>query len=316
MSASKLSKAQRRVVADTGVEWPARTSADEYLALLLTKCLEATMTEASDANRLRGRGLFGGVPIRAAVTSTKGGVGKTTSAAALALALATGGQNVVLVDLNLPNPGQHTLWGLGPVKTDEAARLILPEVVAKPAGTLAVFSHGQLAPTGTPAAAVIDTDRAAEWILFLAGNLDLRGVTAVVFDLPPGWDEVHRQVFDPYSLPLTACVHVTTGHPLAAANETLAGPGSRGPNAPRLPRWLIENLSRARGVMTDSSGRIAEIRLYDSGPDLVRSLAEREGVTFGGSLPWEPDPHRLAQAPEVVALAEGIVNASTAATDA
>jgi Mrp family chromosome partitioning ATPase len=313
LSASKLTNADRAVIDATGVPWPARTTADRYLELLVTSALEVTMISTEDAaGGHAGRQLFGSARVRVGVTSGKGGVGKSTVAAALAVALAHAGERVVLVDLNLPNPGQHILWQLGPAETDVDRGLIRPTRVLGPPrvpGTLAVFSHGQLAPPDDPAAQPMDVGHADEWISFLAGALDLTNATAVVFDLPPGWDNVHRQVFDPYVIPLGGCVHVTTGHPLAVGAETLPGRDTSH-RGDRRANFLVENLSRARGRTPD--GRVEEIRLHDSDPDVVRRLAEREAVTYAGSLPWEPDPVRLAAAPELTWLA-GQLRAATGA---
>ena len=217
---TKLRKAEQEAVAAAGVPWPERYSATDYLNLLVREALEIPMT--STACTLPSE-LFSTVPRKIAVTSGKGGVGKTTTAAALASAMAraleASGQWVWLIDLNLPNPGQHVLWGLGAVQADNDAGLIYGSEVQ--AG-LRVFSHAQLAPGGRPDRAVIPVERAAEWIAFLAGVLDLRGCGAIVFDLPPGWDSVHKVIFDDSRVGLTGVVHVTTGDPLAAATETFA----------------------------------------------------------------------------------------------
>jgi Mrp family chromosome partitioning ATPase len=314
LSASKLTKTDQAIIDATGLAWPPRTSADEYLDLLVATRLGVKMTTTEDVAGHSGRALFGGVRRRIAVTSSKGGVGKSTVAAALGAALAAAGETVVLVDLNLPNPGQHILWQLGPAQTDVDRGLVRPTRVLAPPqvpGTLEVFSHGQLAPPDDPAAALIDLAKAPPWISFLAGTLDLAGASAIIFDLPPGWDAVLQQIFDPYVVPLTGCVHVTTGHPLAVSTETL-------PARHRMHRgegpahWLVENLSRAR--VTTAAGRQVDGHLYGAG-DAVRELAEREQVSYAGSLPWEPELARLARSVEVAALAATILDTTTTPED-
>ena len=209
-SSAKLNRKRSR----RPVPWPERYSATDYLNLLVREALEIPMTSTAWTPPSE---LFSTVPRKIAVTSGKGGVGKTTTAAALASAMAraleASGQWVWLIDLNLPNPGQHVLWGLGAVQADNDAGLIYGSEVQ--AG-LRVFSHAQLAPGGRPDRAVIPVERAAEWIAFLAGVLDLRGCGAIVFDLPPGWDSVHKVIFDDSRVGLIGVVHVTTGDPLAA----------------------------------------------------------------------------------------------------
>lgn len=304
---TKLRKAEQEAVAATGVAWPERYSATDYLNLLVREALEIPMTSTA-AGRLDSE-LFSTVPLKVAVTSGKGGVGKTTTAGAVASAMARelgpAGQWVWLLDLNLPNPGQHVLWGLGAVQADNDAGLICGTEVH--AG-LRVFSHAQLAPGGRPDCAVIPVEKAAEWIAFLAGVLDLRGCGAIVFDLPPGWDSVHKVIFDDSRVGLTGVVHVTTGHQLAVGTETLSHGDARS-NTPR--RWLLENLSRAEGPLADGSGRTAAIRLYGTSDDAVRSLAGARGLTYAGSLPWDASPASLAGCPEIRALAAALTTTTT-----
>jgi Mrp family chromosome partitioning ATPase len=305
LSKSKLRRAEQEIIAATGVEWPDRETATAYLNLLLRKTLEIPMTSTAEGP---GSPLFSTVAERIAVTSSKGGVGKTTTAAALALALADAGRRVWLVDLNLPNPGQHIMFGLGPAATDPAAGLIRGTAVNP---RLRVFSHAQLFPPDRPQDAVLDIGMAAEWIAFLAGVLDLRGTDVIVFDLPPGWGAVHKVIFDEYTTALTGVVHVTTGHPLALATETFPA----GDHIPAGRRWLLENMSRATGPVTGGGkGKTAEIRLHGTSDDAVRDLAAARGLDYAGSLPWIPDPAALAASPEMTALAAQIAGADVLAS--
>ncbi len=313
LTASKLTKAQRAVVDATGVPWPARTTASEYADLLIRKTLGAPMTATTEEPG--SPRLFSTVRHRVAVTSSKGGVGKTTVAAAVGAGLAAAGRHVLVVDMNLANPGQHIIWRLGPAEVDTAAKLVRGQRVPCPpgqGGSLRVFSHGQLAPD--TAGAVISVDRAGEWLAFLAGALDLRGLDVVLFDLPPGWDNAHRQVFDRHQTGLTAVVHVTTGHPLAAETELVHGNGM--PQQDKTPRWLVENLSRARGPVIGDPGTVAEVRLYGTTDQPVRDLAARLRMTYAGSLPWEPAPLALAVTAEVTALAASLLSTDGRAPEA
>lgn len=305
ISKSKLRRAEQDIIAATGVEWPDRETATVYLNLLLRKTLEVPMTSTAEGP---GSPLWSTVAERIAVTSSKGGVGKTTTAAALALALAAAGRRVWLVDLNLPNPGQHIMFGLGPAATDPAAGLIRGTAVNP---RLRVFSHAQLFPPDRPQDAVLDIGMAAEWITFLAGVLDLRGTDVIIFDLPPGWGAVHKVIFDEYTTALTGVVHVTTGHPLALATETFPA----GDHIPAGRRWLLENMSRATGPVTGGGkGKTAEIRLHGTSDDAVRDLAAARGLDYAGSLPWIPDPAALAASPEMTALAAQIAGADVLAS--
>jgi Mrp family chromosome partitioning ATPase len=314
LSASKLTNADKAIINATGVPWPERTGADDYIRLLVNEKLEVIMTAVDDRMPTAAHQLFGGVSKRLAVTSSKGGVGKSTVASALGVALARLGERVLLVDLNLPNPAQHLIWRLGPVEVDLDRRLLHPTVAFTPsegAGRLAVFSHAQLAPHGDPNQAM-QLELAGEWLAFLGGVFDLAGstpeqaFTTVIFDLPPGWDAVHQQVFDSSVVALTDCVHVTTGDPLAVETEFL--PAQQQVRSERVTHWLVENLSRAQ--VTTADGVRVEGRLYGD-TAAVMALADRAGVNYAGSLPWATPPTELARASEVVGLAARIQEAAS-----
>ena len=93
MTASRLSKDAKAAVAATGVQWPARTSASEYARLLLKETLMETQHARQRA--------FGTARI-VAVGGGKGGVGKSTTAAALAVV-------VGVVDLEPVGTGEPQL---------------------------------------------------------------------------------------------------------------------------------------------------------------------------------------------------------------
>jgi Mrp family chromosome partitioning ATPase len=313
LSASKLTNADKAIINATGVPWPERTGADDYIKLLVNEQLEVIMTTVDDRMPTAAHQLFGGVSKRLAVTSSKGGVGKSTVASALGVALARLGERVLLVDLNLPNPAQRLIWQLGPVEVDVDRRLLRPTVAFTPpegAGRLAVFSHAQLAPHGDPNQAM-QLELAGEWLAFLGGALDLAGstpeqaFTTVIFDLPPGWDAVHQQVFERSVVALTDCVHVTTGDPLAVETEFL--PAQQQPRSERVTHWLVENLSRAQ--VTTADGVRVDGHLYGD-TAAVMALADRAGVNYAGSMPWATPPTELAHASEVVGLAARIQQAA------
>ncbi|MGH8513726.1 MAG: P-loop NTPase, partial [Gammaproteobacteria bacterium] len=64
------------------------------------------------------------------VTSGKGGVGKTTSTAALGAALATAGKNVVVVDFDVGLRNLDLVMGCEPL--GDAGQQGVPAVIARP----------------------------------------------------------------------------------------------------------------------------------------------------------------------------------------
>jgi non-specific protein-tyrosine kinase len=69
------------------------------------------------------------------VTSAEAGEGKSTAAANLALALAEGGRQVIIIDADLRRPVQHTLFGIE--RTDGLANLLRTD-----AGPLSLIDTG------------------------------------------------------------------------------------------------------------------------------------------------------------------------------
>lgn len=287
---SKLTKELKKLVAATGVDWQTRTSAAEYCHRLVEKTLGYTVTTTDR--------LFPDVPNIIAVAGTKGGVGKSTAAAALARRLAADVGRVVLVDCDLTGPSQHVLFDdLTPIGTNREAGVIVPSPTDLPG--LAVISPGQL--FGPESQTRWTEQTIHDWIKFVGTCMDLTDVDVVVLDLPPGENAAHDTV---YSIALTATLHVTTGHPLALADTRRGlarldgGRFGRGGHLRTEPHrhLVVENLSRAAG--TADSGKHVEIRLAGHASAAV-GLATEFGIGFGGSLPWAVDVYALADSQEI-----------------
>lgn len=284
-SASKLTRELRALVAATGVVWPARTSSDDYVRLLINEALEYDMDTTDQLFR---------APSVIAVGGTKGGVGKSTTSAALVVRLAADGKRVVLVDCDLTGPSQHLIFGLGPALCDAGTRRLTPSPTT--VAGLSVFSPGQL--FGPSARTRWSPATTAEWLSFAGSCLDVDDADVVLLDLPPGRGPVHEILFDRHRVPLTAAIHVTTAHPLALA-DTERGLALNHHGAGH-PQILVENLSRAQGL--SATGERVEVRLTGSS-DASEQLAARLGLRWGGSLPWAPEVNELADTDELRALA-------------
>lgn len=298
VSASKLTRPLRELVAATGVAWPVRTTSDRYAELLVQESLGYIM-ETTDR-------LFD-VPRLVTVGGRKGGVGKSTVAAALATRLAADGAKVVLVDCDLTGPSQHLVFGLGPVQTDTTTRRLRPSPTPTPG--LSVFSPGQL--FGPEAKARWDTTTVGEWLSFLGSCLDLDDTEVVVVDMPPGTGAVHDVMCDSYRVRRCLDVQVTTAHPLALADaerELVHHSHHDDPYA----TVVVENLSRASG--RTATGELAEIRLMGEA-GATEALAERMGHRYGGSLPWAPEIAELAACEQMAALAEAVRAAAVPGDD-
>lgn len=293
---------QRNVLRAAGFEvpWPVRFNRDGIinspqaaLAALResTTLLEAPMPEKSK--------LFD-VASSIAVASGKGGVGKTTVAAALAKALTRRGRTVLAIDLDFHGPSLGHLLDLGPLAMTEDA-IIVPSTLAD--GTRAVSLSQFLSPNSP----VTWRGTAVEgFLLFLGARLDLTGIDTIVFDLPPGTGDVERAVMK-YARP-DGAVLVTTGSGLSHADCRRAGMFLQGHNVPIL--GVVENLSRR--TVTTPSGETVELRIFGEEEDTIafttglefhNGWRTRYAPAYLGSLPFGADPDTLAASPEFAVVA-------------
>lgn len=294
LTASKLTRRLKELAAATGVEWPARTNATAYCNLLLDKLLEYRVE--TDSSLFPGRRVI-------EVKGRKGGVGKSTVAAALARRLALAGRRVALVDFDLAGPSQHILHNLpAGVATDTKRVMILPTETDVPG--LVVFSPGQVFPAA--ANNQWSETTTGQWVDFVGSSLDLGDAEIVVLDMPPGESGLHARLS---GSSIDVEVHVTTGHPLSLADteRDLVSDQARSRR-----RYLVENLSRVRGTV--GSGEQVEVRLHGLTED-APAMAERARVDWAGSLPWAiGGVAELADSDEIIHLAKLVSDGDQAVT--
>jgi len=113
-----------------------------------------------------------------AVSSGKGGVGKSLVATTLALTLARRGCKVGLFDLDFTSPSTHLIMGVKNVQPKEDKGIVPPVVKGLAYMSLVYFSGDQAAPLrGTDVSnALIELLSVTQW-----GELDF-----LVIDMPPG----------------------------------------------------------------------------------------------------------------------------------
>jgi ATP-binding protein involved in chromosome partitioning len=202
-----------------------------------------------------------------AVASGKGGVGKSTVAANLALALHMHGQRVGLMDADIYGPSVPIMFGLGLVDQTKT-----PFPVERYG--LKLMSMGFL--VGTDQAVIWRGPKVAQAVgSFLAqcpwGELDY-----LVIDLPPGTGDAQLTLSQ--SAPITGAIIVTTPQEVALID---ARKGVKMFEEVRVPvLGVVENMS----YYVDASG--AKIPLFGEGGG--RRLAAESGVALLGEMPIDP----------------------------
>jgi len=227
-----------------------------------------------DADVSRTRGVIGrqeipGVRNTIAVSAGKGGVGKTTVAINLALALLRTGARVGLLDADIYGPNVPIMLGLTERPSELDGRMVPLQ-----SGGLKVVSIGT----------IIDPDRPVVWRgPMLAGALkqflfevNWGELDYLVCDLPPGTGDVQLTLAQ--SIPLTGAVIVTTPQDVSLAD---VGRGIAMFQQLRVPvLGVIENMS---GFACPHCGEVTDIFSRGGG----RELAASRGIPFLGEIPLD-----------------------------
>ena len=201
--------------------------------------LEINMTSSVTSSRLQGAPMLPDTKNIIAVASGKGGVGKSTVTANIAVALAQMGAKVGLVDADIFGPSMPTMFNCenqqpGVVKEGEKNLLVPIEQYGVKLISIGFLASSDDAvvwrgPMASSALKQFFSD--AKW-----GELDYMFV-----DLPPGTSDIHLTLVQ--SVPVTGAIIVTTPQKVALADATRAISMFRQPqiNVPIL--GVVENMS-------------------------------------------------------------------------
>lgn len=245
--------------------------------LLVNKEAEVTVnfTSNTTTNRMDAKTILGGVKNIIAVVSGKGGVGKSTVAANLALALSEGGAKVGLMDADIYGPSQHIMFGIRgerPMMKETAGKgFIMP--IEKYG--IKVMSIGLL----------IDEKQAVVWrgpmvssaIRQFVSDVDWGELDYLVIDMPPGTGDIHLTIVQ--TVPVTGVIVVTTPQlvALADAKKGIAMFGQAQLKVPVI--GLVENMSYF------TPAELPDNKYFIFGKDGGKNLADEFDIPFLGQIP-------------------------------
>lgn len=245
--------------------------------LLVNKEARVTVnfTSNTSTNRLDPKTILGGVKNIIAIVSGKGGVGKSTVAANLALALSEGGAKVGLMDADIYGPSQHIMFGIRgerPLMKENGGKgLIMP--IEK--FGIKVMSIGLL----------IDEKQAVVWrgpmvssaIRQFVSDVDWGELDYLIIDMPPGTGDIHLTMIQ--TVPVTGVIVVTTPQlvALADAKKGIAMFGQAQLKVPVI--GLVENMSYF------TPAELPDNKYYIFGKDGGKNLADEFDIPFLGQIP-------------------------------
>jgi len=261
-------------------------SDDPNMKVVIAACEEAIQTQLGSDIEIKGnitakaihqmeRPILPGVKNLIAIASGKGGVGKSTVAVNLAIALAKTGAKVGLIDADIFGPSIPKMFGVEDVKPSgirvDGKERIQPiskfgvnflSVGFFVATEDAVVWRG---PMASKALSQLITD--GNW-----GTLDY-----LLFDLPPGTSDIHLTLVQ--TVPVTGAIIVTTPQDVALA-DVIRGVNmfkGKGVDVPVL--GLVENMAWF------TPEELPENKYYIFGKDGGVKLAEKLDLPLLGQVP-------------------------------
>ncbi len=237
--------------------------------------VDIKFTANTNSNRKDNQAVLPGVKNIIAVVSGKGGVGKSTVAANLALALAEGGASVGLMDADIYGPSVPIMFGVRgerpPMQEINGKGMILP---LERFG-IKLMSIGLL----------VDDKQAVVWRGPMASSAIRQFITDVawgeldylVIDMPPGTGDIHLTIVQ--TIPVTGAVVVTTPQPvaLADAKKAIAMFGQTQIKVPII--GIVENMSWF------TPAELPENKYFIFGKEGGKRMAEEYEIPFLGQIP-------------------------------
>lgn len=261
-------------------------SDDPNIAAVVQRCEETIGRELGSDVEIKGnitpkaihqmeRPILPGVKNIIAVSSGKGGVGKSTVAVNLAVSLAKMGATVGLIDADIFGPSIPKMFG---------AERIQPSGIKKDGREMIepVFQHGvKILSIGF----FVSGDDALVWRGPMASNALKQLITEgnwgeldyLLIDLPPGTSDIHLTLVQ--TVPVTGAVIVSTPQDVALADVVKGVSMFKGKNVDVPVLGLVENMAWF------TPEELPDNKYYIFGKDGAKNLAKKMDIPLLGQIP-------------------------------
>lgn len=237
--------------------------------------VEVNMTANVSSNRKDGKSLLPMVKNIIMVASGKGGVGKSTVAANLALALAQDGAKVGLMDADIYGPSVPIMFGVRGERPKMISNGAKGMIVPMEKYGIKFMSIGLL----------VDEKQAIVWRGPMASSALKQFVTDVywedldylIIDMPPGTGDIHLTLVQ--TVPVTGAVIVTTPQDVALADA------KKGISMFSSPQINVPIIGLVENMAYFTPAELPENKYYIFGKEGGKRLAEQLEIPFLGQIP-------------------------------
>lgn len=238
--------------------------------------VELTINMTSNVTTYRDKGpVLPGVKNIIAVSSGKGGVGKSTIAANLAVALARTGADVGLIDADIYGPSIPTMFNCefeqpGIIQEDGKNKIVPIQQYGVKLISIGFLTNSEDAvvwrgPMASSALRQFITD--AKW-----GALDY-----LIIDLPPGTSDIHLTLVQ--AVPVTGAIVVTTPQKVALADA------QKGISMFRQPQINVPILGLVENMAWFTPEELPDHKYFLFGENGGMRLAEKNNIALLGQIP-------------------------------
>ncbi len=242
----------------------------------LSSDVKVTINMTADVTSIRNNApVLAGVKNIIAISSGKGGVGKSTVTVNLAMALKNAGAKVGIIDADISGPSIPIMFGaenMQPLITQKDGKNMITPIMQY---GIKMISIGFLTPADS--AVVWRGPMASQALRQFFGDVDWGDLDYILIDLPPGTSDIHLTLVQ--TVPLTGAVVVTTPQKVALADVM------KGVSMFRQQQINVPILGIVENMAYFTPEELPDNKYYLFGKDGGKNMAEKLNVPLLGQIP-------------------------------